>query len=277
MLENMVMDICGADIFSSIFETLSINLFSSSDKFAPVLTIIRTIQNSITTVSVMMMFIYFLVALVDKCSSENFSWEQLWRQLAMLLATKYLMEHGFELMETLFNIGMAVTADVNNASGIDIAQTSMDAAALVEAFKQSLNLPKICQIPYLDNIIVFCQLLLPWAGAWIMRLAVSIICYSRVIEIYMRAAMAPIALSDFFHSGLQGSGWRSLKSFFAVSLQGAVILIIAIIYSKLFESLTLDESAGLFSYLGTFLVIYASSVMLMFKSLSLTKELVGVA
>lgn len=275
MLENMVQDICGGDIFSSITDILAINLFDKTGPYQPVITTIETIQNAITTVGVMMLFIYFCVSLVDKCSSDTFSWEQLWRQLALLVATKYLMEHGFELLNLLFQIGLSVTAEVQ--ADITVPVTTMDAAAMIAAFKESLNLPKICEILFLDNIIVFCQLLLPWLGSWIMHLTVSVICYSRIIEIYVRAAMSPIALADFFNNGLQGSGWRSLKSFLAVSLQGAVIFVIAIIYSKLFVSLNLDESMGFFSYLGVFLVIYASSIMLMFKSLSLTKELVGVA
>lgn len=275
MLEGMVKDICGGDIFANITNVLGINLFDQSGTYSTIFSAIETIQSAIVTVGVMMMFIYFCVSLVDKCSSDNFSWEQLWRQLALLVATKYLMEHGFELFNTLFQIGLAVTAKVQ--ADISVPTTTMDAAALVEAFKASLNMPKICEVLYIDNIVVFCQLLLPWLGSWLMRLAVSIICYSRIIEIYVRAAMSPIALADFFNHGLQGSGWRALKSFFAVSLQGAVILIIAIIYSKIFETLTLDESVGLFSYIGIFLVIYASAIMIMFKSLSLTKELVGVA
>ena len=84
-------------------------------------------------------------------------------------------------------------------------------------------------------------------------------------------------MSDFFHSGLHGSGWRYLKSFLAVALQGALILVIGMIYSALFKGLILDQTDNLLLFLGKYIIIYASAVMLMFKSLPLSKELVGVS
>jgi len=273
MLEAMLTDICGPDIFSSIYDTLSVNLFSAGGKYGAVLSVIRSLYNIAMPIGVMLMFIYFMLALVDKLSSETFTWEHLWRQLALLLATKYLMEHGFELLELLFNIGMSALASVSHIGSANVSAVTFDAAQIIEDFKASLNLSGIMKI--FDGIIMFIYLLIPWVLSWLMRLFISIICYSRVIEIYVRAAFAPVALSDFFHSGLQGGGWKYLKNFLAVSLQGAIILVIAIIYSSLFQSITIDATTGIFAFIGACLAFYASAVLLMFKSLPLAKDLVG--
>jgi len=61
-----------------------------------------------------------------------------------------------------------------------------------------------------------------------------------------------------------------------VALQGALILVVGMIYSALFKGLVLDQTDNLLVFLGKYIVIYASAVMLMFKSQSLSKELVGV-
>ena len=106
ILESMLNQICGADLFESIYETLAINLFSSGGAYSGVYSAVRSLYNSIMPIGVMMMFIYFMIALVDKLSSETFTWEQFFRQLAMVLAAKFLMEHGFEILETLFGIGL---------------------------------------------------------------------------------------------------------------------------------------------------------------------------
>ena len=233
----------------------------------------RVLHDTIKPAAIMLVFIYFMIAVVDKLSGENFTWEQLWRQMGLLLAAYYLMQHGFEILELLFNIGMAVAAQISNAFGTDISQPSVDAEEMIKNFQDNWGINGF-SIKIIDNIVMFIYLLIPWLFSWIMRLCVSVICYSRVIEIYARATFAPIAIADFFHSGLQSGGWRFLKNFLAVSLQGAMILVIAILYSRLFNMITTTDT-NLFTFVGKFLAFYAAAVMLMFKSLSLTKELVG--
>lgn len=274
MLENMINDICGPDIFTSIYETLSVNLFSSGGKYSAVLSVVRIAYNIIMPVGVYLMFIYFMLALVDKLSSDTFTWEQLWRQLAMLLAAKILMENGFQILETLFGIGMAVLAMISGAGGTDIAVSTIDTAALITEFRDSIGIAG--NIPFIRDIIMFVYLLIPWTLSWIMRLVIAVICYSRVGEIYIKAAYTPIALSDFMHSGFQGTGWKHLKSFFASCLQGAIIFLIAVIFTALFQTITIDSGWNIFKFLGAYLAFYASAVMLMFKSLPLAKEIVGI-
>lgn len=275
MLETMINDICGPDIFTSIYETLSINLFSSGGKYAMVLSVIRVVYNIIMPVGVYLMFIYFLLALVDKLSSDTFTWEQLWRQLALLIGAKVLMENGFQILETLFGVGMTILGKISAAASTDIAEVTVDAAEMIEEFGNSVG--GLAKVSVFRDIIMFVYLLIPWALSWLMRLAVSVVCYSRVIEIYAKAAFAPVALSDFMHSGVQGSGWRWLKSFFASCLQGAIIFLVAVIFSALFQTISIDATGNIFKFLGAYLAFYASAVVLMFKTLPLAKEIVGAA
>lgn len=193
------------------------------------------------SIGVMLLFVYFIVALVDKLSSDTFTWETLWRQFALLLAAKYIMENGFQLLEIIFNIGMATAARVSALGDPSVSETAVDAAAIIDKFTGSFT----GFFAIIGELIMMLYLLIPWLLSWIMGLCVSIICYSRVIEIYVRATFAPIALSDFFHSGLHGSGWRYLKSFLAVALQGALILVIGMIYSALFNRTHLKNGNGI--------------------------------
>lgn len=281
LLEGMLNEICGSNLFADIYETLSVNLFSGGCAFGAAYSVVHAIYNSVMSIGVMLLFVYFVLALVDKMSSDNFTWEQLWRQFALLLAGKYVMENGFQILELLFNIGMATAARISALGDPSFSETAIDAAAIIEGFTESFS----SFLAVIAKPIMMIYLLVPWLLAWIMGLCVNIICYSRVIEIYARATLAPIALSDLFHSGLNGAGWRYLKSFLATALQGALILVIGIIYSALFRDITMNPPEGswfllgvdgLIKFIGKYLVIYASAVMLMFKSLSLSKELVGV-
>jgi hypothetical protein len=280
MLEGMINDIIGVDLFDTIYETLNVNLFSTDETlnmFDGAYTIIRKIyEDGVQPVAVMLLFIYFMLAVLDKLSSENFTWEQLWRQMAMLLGAKFLIDHGFDLMEILFQIGVNFAYSVDQSGAAEAIDTGMSATEMLETFKTNLGLDKgILKI--LASVIMFMYLLIPWIFSFILGMAVKIVCYTRVVEIYLRAAFAPIALSDFFHSGFQGTGWRFLKSFFAVCLQGAFILTIAIIYSILVNSVfdKYGSSMTFWESIGVFLSVGCASVMLMFKSLSLAKEMLG--
>ena len=280
MLEGMVNDIIGVDLFETIYETLNVNLFtddSTRNIFSHAYEIVREIyETGVQPVAVMLLFIYFMLAVVDKLSSENFTWEQLWRQMAMLLGAKFLIDHGFDIMEILFNIGVNFAYSVNESGAAEAIDTGMTATEMLSQFQTSLGLDKgILKI--LAPVIMFMYLLIPWIFSFILGMAVKIVCYTRVVEIYLRAAFAPIALSDFFHSGFQGTGWRFLKSFFACCLQGAFILAIAVIYSILMNSAfeEFGQSLTFWESIGLFLSIGCASVMLMFKSLSLAKEMLG--
>ena len=212
ILESMLNQICGADLFESIYETLAINLFSSGGAYSGVYSAVRSLYNSIMPIGVMMMFIYFMIALVDKLSSETFTWEQFFRQLAMVLAAKFLMEHGFEILETLFGIGLAVTAKVSEISGTDMSEVTIDANGLIQDFLASANFTGIFKI--FGQLLLMLYLIIPWALSFLMRLAISIICYSRVVEIYARASLCHCVLPAVCRRGHFGQhqydypGWK---------------------------------------------------------------------
>ena len=276
MIKGMVNDLCGKDLFKDIIDTLQTNLFSSEGNYSAAVNLVEDLYFTvIQPIALMLMIIYFLLALVDKMTSENFTWEQMGKQMCMFLASFYLINHGFEILELLFQLGLSLTNQINAlvADSLDPKDAASRVESVINTFKETINVPN-----FLKDICLFVYLLIPWALSWIMGLVVKIICYTRVIEIYARAAFAPIALSDFFHSGFQGAGWRFLKSFLAVCLQGALILVINAIYSTLFDVIagSVDTKLSLFAFLGVYLAVMASACMLMFKSLSLSKELLGV-
>ena len=274
-LIEMLNDICGKDIFNAIFETLTINLFSDAGEYASVLDIVRELHNSVVRpLALMLLFIYFTISLIDKASQENFTWEQFWRQLLLLITSKFIIEHGFEILQLLFDVGMAFAADIQAWTGYngDEAGDVANAKNIIASFKAGLGLTG--WLSTIGDLVMYVFLLIPWLISWVMRLCVSIICYSRVIEIYARAALAPVAMADFFHTGTQGNGWRSLKNFLAVCLQGGTILIIAVIFSALLNQISANDQ-NLFTFIGKYLAFFASAIMLMFKSLSFTKEMIG--
>lgn len=269
MVDYFLEQIFGDSLFESIFNTLNKNLFGGGE-YATASNFAENLYTSVVMpVALMLLCIYFLIALVDKFSSENFTWEQMVRQMCMFLVGFYLIDKGFDLLKLLFDLGLSFLQDV----GAPGSEGSVSASAsVIEQFKKE----KFHSVKIISDVLKVCYLMVPWLLTWILKLCVKIICYTRLIEIYVRASFAPIAFSDFFHNGFQGAGWRFLKSFLAVCLQGAVILCIAKIYVALGPVVFNPDGANLFSVIGRYLAILAATCMLLFKSLSLTKEFLGV-
>ena len=270
LLEAMINRIAGSSLFDGMIGILTKDPFT--DYGRGVARIVESLYDAVMSAAIMLIFIYFLIAVVDKMTSENFTWEQLWKQMAMLLAAKMVVEHGLEIMQLMSQVGVEMVTIVQG-EGLGSLNQALDAKTVISNFKNGLT-SSILKI--LSDILLLLYLALPWVLSWIMSLCVKIICYTRLIEIYIRACFAPLALSDFFKNGFQGGGWRYLKSFFAVCLQGAVILAIAVIYSKLLGSfLSIPDDKNLFEFSGISLAVGASAVMLMFRSLSICKEIMG--
>lgn len=277
MIRGMFDQVFGANTLDSVYEDLSINLLSDSGPYSSVVTVVDHLYDSILTpIALSLLCIYFLVAMVDKLSSEHFTWEQAVRQFCMLIAGFALIDYGLDLMKLLFDLGLSLTEQIHSFTTADSA--GLSEATMDTMFENFEAETEFTGIGIIDNVCRIGYLLIPWVFSWIISVVVIVIVYSRVIEIYARACFAPIAFSDFFQNGLHGGGWRFLKSFLAIALQGALILIITVIFSKMTHVLfgDWDDDIGYFAAIGQYLAFNVSSCMLMIRSLSLAKEIVGV-
>lgn len=276
MIRGMFDAVFGASSFDGVYTKLSINLFDSAGAYKDALKVVTSLyDNIITPIALALLCIYFMVGMVDKLTSEHFTWDQAMRQFCMLLAGFALIDYGLDLMNLLFKLGLALTQDIYGA--VTSGSGAMSADTLDALYKNFQKETELTGLGFIDDIVRFAYLIIPWAISWAISMVVTIVVYSRVIEIYARACFAPIAFSDFFNNGLHGSGWKFLKSFLAIALQGALILIITTIFSKLSQVLfgNFDDSIGYWAAMGQHLAFMISACMLMLRSLSLAKEIVG--
>lgn len=276
-LEGLIKIIFQSNSFSEITDLMSINLFSPSGQFGGILNVIRAMYNTVFPVAVMLLFIYFMLAMIEKCSNDTFSWEQMWKLFAALLASKIIIEHGFEILEYLFSVGLSI---VNSFSGLRSPGSEFALGEEeIQEILETLNSNMAWVFTFLRNILIWIALLIPALVAFIMKSCIFVICFSRIAEIYVRVVLTPVALSDFFHGGMQSAGWRYLKSFLAISLQGAMIIVIAMVYEQLMAVMlgNYAQDHEFWKFFSISMIMQASSIMLMFKSLNLAKEVLGVA
>ena len=67
--------------------------------------------------------------------------------------------------------------------------------------------------------------------SWALTICIFVVLYGRMIEIYMVTSIAPIPLATFAGEPTQSVGISFIKSYAAVCLEGAIIVLGCIIFS----------------------------------------------
>ena len=284
--QDMFKEIFGGGLFGILKNLLTQN---PETVYPTAWSLAQTIYNNVMVpIALGLMVIFFLVKLMERSTMEQVTIEQVLVLFVKLLAAKFLIDYGFEIFSLLWSLGLSLVNEFAGAlSGgtgasnpglefwnINPNEKVISNAELKELWKDYTGYEWDKKMGW-SSLGPFVQLLIPWIAAQVLKACAYFICYSRLIEMFIRVCGAPIALSDFMTEGMQGAGWRYLKSFLAICLQGLMILLVARIYSILMYDVITGQSG--FAMIVAYLAVSFSAIALMFKSLSLAKELVGAA
>jgi hypothetical protein len=131
------------------------------------------------------------------------------------------------------------------------------------------------------------ELLSLWAMTMVFRLlmtvmsiAVTLVIYGRMCEIYLTMSVAPIPMATVINSELGHMGKSYLKTIFALALQGFLMLVAALIYSALMQALVdpeamLASGASLISVMGSYSALTVMLILTMFKSGGMAKAIIS--
>ena len=160
-------------------------------------------------------------ALVNKCSAGDIVITQDYGLSAMALA-KGAITYGLDLMLSLFKIVQGTIS------------TIMTSAGFGQANKTTLPQEMITAIENCD----FFESIPLWAVTLIGSLLITVLSfimimtvYGRFFKLYMYTAIAPIPLSTFAGEPSQHVGRSFIKSYCAVCLEGAIIVLACVIFS----------------------------------------------
>lgn len=118
-----------------------------------------------------------------------------------------------------------------------------------------------------------CKLIIPWIASWILVACIFFVCVTRIFELFLRILIAPLALSNLFEEGFNGTGFKFLKSLFAVGLQIFVIYGVAWLFGLISSSIAM-EGDWLYVIFAQLAISFAA-VATTFKAQSLIKEALG--
>ena len=135
---------------------------------------------------------------------------------------KAAITYGLELMMALFNIVQGLVSTILGAAGMG----SGTPAVLPPEIMAAIN-----SVGFFESIPLWAVTLLGGLFITVLSFIMIMSVYGRFFKLYIYTAIAPVPLSTFAGEPTQSVGKSFLKSYCAVCLEGAVIVLACIIFS----------------------------------------------
>lgn len=187
-------------------------------------TVIVDIHGALQAVGYALLVLFFLIGVVKTCGSfaEVKKPEHALKLFIRFAIAKGVITYGLELMMALFNIVQGVIGTIMNAAGFGDAQETVLPSEIVEAVEEC---------GFLESIPLWAVTLIGGLFITVLSFIMIMSVYGRFFRLYLYTAIAPVPLSTFAGEPSQNIGKSFLKSYAAVCLEGAVIVLACIIFS----------------------------------------------
>ena len=188
-----------------------------------------SINGALKAIGFALLVLFFVVGVVKTCGSftEIKKPEHAAKLFIRFVLAKAVVSYGLDLIMALFRIVQGVISTTMNTAGL-AAQTAVTMPAEMEAAIRALT---------------FWQSIPAWAVSLIGSLVIIVLSfvmimsvYGRFFKLYLYTAIAPIPLSAFAGEPSANIGKSFLKSYAAVCLEGAIIVLGCIIFSVFVSS-----------------------------------------
>ena len=209
---------------------------------------IQDIHGALMAIGLALLVLFFVVGVVKTCGSftEVKKPEHAVKLFVRFAIAKGVVTYGLELMMALFEIVQGIIATIMKASGLGNNNELILPDEMVEAIEDCGFFESIP----LWAVTLICSLVIT-----ILSFIIILSVYARFFKLYIYTAIAPVPLSTFAGEPTQQIGKSFLKSYAAVCLEGAIILLACIIFSAFAESPpVVDQDAApaamVWSYVG---------------------------
>ena len=210
--------------------------------------VIANIHGALQAIGYALLVLFFVVGVVKTCGSfaEVKKPEHAVRMFIRFALSKGSITYGLELMVALFNIVQGIIATIMDSAGFGEAEETVLPTEIVEAVEDC---------GFLESIPLWAVTLIGSLFITILSFIMIMSVYGRFFRLYLYAAIAPIPLSTFAGEPSQNVGKSFIKSYAAVCLEGAIIVLACIIFSMFAASPPVVEEGAsavtmVWSYVG---------------------------
>ena len=195
----------------------------SSFKDGTIWEIIVNINGALQAIGLALLVLFFVVGVVKTCTnfSELKRPEQAVKLFLRFAIAKGIVTYGLELMLAVFRIIQGIVSTI-------MAKSSFQASAMT--LPQEI-ITAIEDCGFFESIPLWAVTILGGLFVTVLSFILILTVYGRFFKLYMYTAIAPIPLSSFAGETTQNIGKSFLKSYVAVCLEGAIIVLACVIFS----------------------------------------------
>lgn len=186
--------------------------------------VIISIHGALQAVGYALLVLFFVVGMVKTCGSfaEVKKPEHAVRIFIRFALAKGVITYGMELMMALFDIVQGITGTIMGAAGLGEAEETMLPEEIITAVEEC---------GFLESIPLWAVTLIGSLFITVLSFIMILSVYGRFFRLYLYTAIAPVPLATFAGEPSQSVGISFMKSYAAVCLEGAIIVLACVIFS----------------------------------------------
>lgn len=186
--------------------------------------VVLTIHGTLQAIGYGLLVLFFVMGVMKTCGSfaELKRPEQALKVFVRFAVAKGVITYGLELMNALLSIIQGVVSSIMRSGGFGAPQETVLPQEIITAVEEA---------GFFESIPLWAVTLIGGLFIWVLSFMMILTVYGRFFKLFMYTAIAPIPLAAFAGEPSQSIGISFLKSYAAVCLEGAIIVLSCIIFS----------------------------------------------
>ena len=230
--------------------------------------VIVNINNAMQAIGLALLVLFFVAGVVKTCGSfvEVKKPEHALKLFIRFAIAKGVITYGMELMLSLFEIVQGIIVSMMASSGMSQFQNTTLPQEMITAIESC---------GFFESIPLWAVTLIGGLLITVLSFILIMTVYGRFFKLYMYTALAPIPLSTFAGEPSQSVGKSFVRSYCAVLLEGAVILLSCIIFS-LFASTppVVDISAAAVTQVWSYIAQLSFNMLVLVGTVKMSDRII---
>ena len=230
--------------------------------------VIVNIHGALQAIGLALLVLFFLVGVVKTCGSfaEVKKPEMAVKLFIRFAIAKGVVTYGLELMLAIFDIVQGVIATIMKSSGV----FANNKAALPDEMVKAIE-----DCGFFESIPLWAVTLIGSLVITVLAFIMILTVYGRFFKLYIYTAKAPNPLAAFAGQPTEQIGKSFLKSYAAVCLEGAIIILACIIFSKFASSPpVIDKDAAVVSMVWSYIGELVFNMLILVGTVKMSDRIV---
>ena len=182
--------------------------------------------------------------IVDRNNMNDVDTWMFFRWAFKSAAAVLIVTNTWNIVMAVFDLSQTI---VNRASGVIVGNTAINFDSLIpdlEARLEAMEIGPLLGLWFQSLFVGICT--------WALSVCIFIICYGRMIEIYLVASVAPIPMATMMGKEWGGMGQNYLRSLLALGFQAFLIMVCVGIYAVLVQNIAVtgDITSAIWTCMG---------------------------